>query len=145
MKSLHVIFKVGGAEYALPASDVLQMESYTGVTAVPGAAPHVLGIVQVRGKVVPVISLRLRFGLPAGEPGPDARLVVGSQGDRQVALLCDSAREVLGLEPEQLEAPPRAVTDDARGLVAAVARVGTRLIMLVDFAKVIGEDHGPAQ
>jgi purine-binding chemotaxis protein CheW len=144
MKSLHVIFKVAGAEYALPAADVLQMESYSGATAVPGAPAHVLGIVQVRGKVVPVISLRVRFGLPAQDPGPDSRLVVGSAGDRQVALLADSAREVLNLDSEQLEPPPRAVADDAGGLIAGVARVGSRLIMLVDFAKVIGEDHAPS-
>jgi purine-binding chemotaxis protein CheW len=143
MKRLHVLFKVAGAEYALAAADVLQMESYTGATAVPGAAAHVIGIVQVRGKVVPVISLRARFGLPALEPGPDARLVIGQAGDRPVALLCDSAREVLSLESDQLEPPPRSLADDGQGFIKAVARVGSRLIMLIDFSKVIGENHAP--
>ena len=52
--------------------------------------------------------------------------------------------EVLKLEPDQLEPPPRAVADDAHGFVKAVARVGSRLVMLIDFDKVIGEDvhHG---
>jgi purine-binding chemotaxis protein CheW len=144
MTVLHVVFKVGGAEYAMAAADVLQMESFTGATVVPGVAGHVAGIVQVRGKVVPVVDLRARFGLPAAAPTLDSRLVVGQQGSRPVALLVDSAREVLKLEPDQLEPPPRAVSDDARGFIKAVARVGTRLVMLIDFDKVIGEDvnHG---
>jgi len=141
---LHVVFKVAGAEYAMAAADVLQMESYGGATSVPGVAAHVAGIVQVRGKVVPVVDLRARFGLPRAEPTLDSRLVVGQSGSRPVALLVDSAREVLKLEPDQLEPPPRAVADDARGFVKAVARVGSRLVMLIDFDKVIGEDvhHG---
>lgn len=65
MSVLHVVFKVDGAEYVLPAADVLQMESFTGATPVPGAAPHVAGLVQVRGRVIPVVDARLRFGLPA--------------------------------------------------------------------------------
>jgi purine-binding chemotaxis protein CheW len=144
MTVLHVVFKVAGAEYAMAAADVLQMESFTGATAVPGVAAHVAGIVQVRGKVVPVVDLRARFGLPAVAPTLDSRLVVGQRGTRPVALLVDSAREVLKLEPDQLEPPPRTVSDDARGFVKAVARVGTRLVMLIDFDKVIGEDvnHG---
>ena len=49
MSMLHVVFKVAGAEYAMPASEVLQMESFTGATPVPGAPAHVAGLVQVRG------------------------------------------------------------------------------------------------
>jgi purine-binding chemotaxis protein CheW len=145
---LHVVFKVAGAEYAMAASDVLQMESYTGATAVPGVAAHVAGIVQVRGRVVPVVDLRARFGLPAGGITADSRLVVGQRdaggGGRPVALLVDSAREVIKLDPEQIEPPPRTVSDDASGFVRAVARIGSRLVMLIDFEKVIGEDvtHG---
>jgi purine-binding chemotaxis protein CheW len=141
---LHVIFKVGGSEYAMPASDVLQMESFSGATAVPGVAPYVAGIVQVRGKIVPVVDLRARFGLPPVETTLDSRLVVGQKGARPVALLVDSAREVLKLDPEALQPPPRALAEDAQGYVKAVARVGARLLMLIDFDKVIGEEvnHG---
>jgi purine-binding chemotaxis protein CheW len=141
MTILHVVFKVAGAEYAMAAAEVLQMESYAGATAVPGVAPHVRGIVQVRGKVVPVVDLRVRFGLPIAVATGDSRLVVGQHGGRPVALLVDSAREVLQLGPDQIEPPPRTVADEAGGFVKGVARVGTRLVMLIDFAKVIGEDQ----
>lgn len=139
MSVLHVVFKVGDSEYALPASAVLQMETYTGVTVVPGARAYVAGIVQVRGRLVPVIDLRARFGLPKGEPGIDQRLVVGTHGERAVALLVDAAREVVKLDETTLRPPPEMVSQEAHGMVKAVAQVGKRLVLLLDFAKVIGE------
>lgn len=142
--ALHIVFKVAGAEYAIPADLVLQMESYTGATRVPGSPPWVAGIVQIRGKVIPVVDLRLRFGLPAIESTLDSRIVVGKAGDRAVGLLVDSAREVLKLSDSEVSAPPSMVTDQAEGFVTAVARPGKRLLMLIDFMKVIGEEklHG---
>jgi purine-binding chemotaxis protein CheW len=140
MSSLHVVFKVAGSEYALPAGDVLQMESYAGATPVPGSQPWVAGIMQVRGRIVPVVDLRARFGLPKIDRTLDSRVVVGTHGDRAVALLVDAAREVIKLDEAQLKPPPEIVSQEARGMVRAVAQVGSRLVMLLDFARVIGEE-----
>lgn len=140
MSMLHVVFKVAGSEYALPAGEVLQMESFAGATPVPGARPWVSGIVQVRGRIVPVVDLRARFGLPPAERTLDTRLVVGTLGERAVALLVDGAREVIKLEETQIKPPPEIVAREARGMVRSVAQVGSRLVMLLDFAKVIGEE-----
>ena len=140
MSTLHVVFKVAGSEYALPAADVLQMESFTAATPVPGTQPWVTGIMQVRGRIVPVLDVRKRFGLPAAEHTLDTRVVVATHGTRAVALLVDAAREVLKLEDGQIKPPPEIVTREAHGLVKAVAQVGTRLVMLLDFAKLIGEE-----
>ncbi|MEO6953860.1 MAG: chemotaxis protein CheW [Polyangia bacterium] len=144
MTATYVVFKLDGAEYALPAAQVVQMESYDGATRVPGSAPYVAGIVQVRGRVVPVVDLRLRFALPAIERTLDARIIIAQDGDRPVGLLVDSAREVLELDEAQLEAPPSLVSDHAGGFVRAVARLDGRLVMIVDFRKVIGETQSDA-
>ena len=140
MSTLHVVFKVAGAEYAIPASEVLQMESFAGATPVPGAPAHVAGLVQVRGRVVPVVDARARFGLPPVERTLDTRVVVGQLGPRIVGLVVDSAREVMKLAPDQLQPPPQLVAEQAQGFVKAVARVGPRLVMLIDFPRVIGEE-----
>jgi purine-binding chemotaxis protein CheW len=137
MKSLYVVFRVGEADYMLPASDVVQMESYAGATRVPGAAAHVAGLVQIRGRVVPVIDLRDRFGLPSIERTLDSRVVVVQEGERTVGLLVDVAREVLQLEPSQLQPPPEVLARQGKGFVRAVAQAGPRLLMLIDFAKVV--------
>lgn len=138
---LYVVFKVGGAEYALAAETIFQMESFNGATAVPGAPSFVIGIVHVRGRIVPVIDLRLRFGLVPGPPVLENRVVVGLAGERLVGLLVDSGREVLKIAPAQFQPPPRILDEQAGGFIKAVAQIGARVIMLVDFAKVIGEEH----
>lgn len=137
---LHVVFKVAGSEYALPASDVLQMETFTGATPVPGARPWVAGVMQVRGRIVPVVDVRARFGLPAVERTLDTRVVVALHGERAVALLVDAAREVIKLDEAQIKPPPEIVAHEAQGLVKGVAQVGARIVMLLDFSKVIGEE-----
>lgn len=140
MKALHVIFRVGDAEYALPAAEVLQMESYQGATPVPGSAPWVAGLVQVRGRVIPVIDLRQRFGLPPAPLTLDTRLVVGQAGDRAVGLVVDSGREVLQLEEAELAPPPALLTEQVGNLVRAVARVKSRLLLLLDFSRLVAEE-----
>ena len=144
MSALYVVFKVAGADYALAAGQVVQMETFTGATPVPAAAPWVAGLVQVRGRVVPVVDLRARFGLPPIERTLDTRVVVGQLGERIVGLVADSAREVLKVEEDRFQPPPPMVAEQARGFVKAVAQVGARLLMLLDFDKIVGEEphHG---
>lgn len=144
MTVLHVLCKVGEAFYALPASEVLHMESFTSATRVPGAQPHVAGLVQIRSRVIPVIDLRARFGLAAIEPTLDSRVMVVQCGERTIGLLADSAREVKTIDPAAFKPPPDLVTQQAAGFVEAVAQLEDRLIMLMDCKRVIGEEvlHG---
>jgi purine-binding chemotaxis protein CheW len=135
---LHVVFVVAGTEYVVPASDVLQMESFTGATEVPGVAPHVRGIIQVRGHVVPVVDVRRRFELPAQEPTIDTRVVIASVESRAVALLVDSAREVVRIGEADVQRPPEAIAERSRGFVRGIARAGERLFLLVDLLRLVG-------
>jgi purine-binding chemotaxis protein CheW len=136
---LHVLFKIAAVDYAIPASDVLQMESFTTATRVPGTPLYVAGLVQIRGRVVPVVDMRARFELPPVTPALDTRVVVVQQGARVVGLLVDSAREVLRIDPQAFRPPPEILTEQSAGFVKAVAQVGSRLIMLIDQERVIGE------
>lgn len=144
MSDLHVLFTVGEATYTLPASTVLQMESFAGATPVPGAAAHVAGLMQIRGAVVPVVDLRRRFGLPPIEHGLDARVVVVERSGRRVALLADAAREVVRIDDGAFAPPPEEIAAQSARFVRAVAQLGRRLILLIDCDRVIGEEdiHG---
>lgn len=142
---LHVLFAVGEAEYVIAAVDVAQMETFAGATRVPGAPPHVAGLVQMRGRVVPVVDLRLRFGLPPAERGLDARVVVVRTGDRHVGLLVDRAREVIEIPAERFGPPPDLVGAQAAGFVRDVAQVGERLLMRIDLERVAGRELPPQE
>ncbi|HEY0468539.1 MAG TPA: chemotaxis protein CheW [Polyangiaceae bacterium] len=137
---LHVVFGLAGAEYALPFDSVLQMESYTGATPVPGSPAYVDGIVTVRGLVVPVISLRARLGLPSVELSLDTRIIVTESEGRIVALRVDSAREVLKLDVDKHQPAPSIVSERSSGFVHALHPLGKRLLLLLDLPKLLGEN-----
>lgn len=144
MSALHVSFRVGDADYVIPASEVLHLETYDGATRVPGAPPYVAGLVQVRGRVVPVIDLRARFGM---EPAPrtlDHRVVVVQVGARVAGLLVDSAREVVRIDEGAFEKPPEIIAQQTSGFVKAVTTVASTMRLLVDVPRVIGTEviHG---
>lgn len=140
MSTLHVICKIGDSEYAIPADEVYQMESYSGATAVPGAPSYVAGLVQIRQQILPVLDLRLRFGLPAVRPSLGTRVVVLRINERLIGIIVDSAREVQNIYPEQFHAPPDVISSQSNGFVKSVAQLKDRIIMLLDAPSVIGEE-----
>jgi purine-binding chemotaxis protein CheW len=140
MSNLHVLFTVGDAVYVIASTEVREMETFGGATRIPGTAPYVAGLVQIRGRVIPVIDLRARFGLPPIERTLDARVIVVAEGDREVGLLADTAREVVKIEADQFGPPPDVVSQQAAGFVNAIAETGKRLVLRVDASRVIGKD-----
>ena len=139
MSQLHVICKLAESEYAIPADDVYQMESFMGATRVPGAPSYVIGLVQVRQQIIPVIDLRLRFGLPAQEVTLDSRIVVLRLKERLVGLLVDSAKEVQPIAADLFRAPPETIASASGGFVLSIAQLKNRIIMLLDSEKVVAQ------
>lgn len=102
---LTLVCEVGDHAYGLPASAVLELETYAGATPVPGAPPWVAGLAQVRSRVVPAIDLRARLGLPAAAPTLDTRIVLVAHGDRTLGLVVDRARHMARLAPDTAVRP----------------------------------------
>jgi purine-binding chemotaxis protein CheW len=142
MSTLYVICRIAGAEYAIAGDEVMQMESYAGATSVPGAPSHVVGLVQVRQQVLPLVDARARLGLARIDPTLESRVVVLRLGDRLVGVLVDSAREIVNIPPEHFREPPDLVARQSAGLVRSVAQLGGRIILLLDTAKLVGQE-GP--
>jgi purine-binding chemotaxis protein CheW len=127
-----VVFEVGGQRYGLPAADVQELLRAVAVVPLPRAPAVVRGVINLRGRVVPVLDIRGRFGLPPRAVEPADHLVVARAGPRLVALHVDRAIDLVRLGPGDLA--------DARGLVpgseyvAWVARHGTDLVLIHDLA-----------
>lgn len=138
MSLLHISFRVAGTEYVVRADEVLHLETFDGATPIPGAAPHVAGLVQVRGRLVPVIDLRVRFGVAGAAEGIDRRVIVLQVPGRTAGLLVDSAREILKIEAAAFQPPPALIAQQSPGFVKAVATVASRLVLLVDIPLILG-------
>lgn len=149
MTELNLFFRVGDGEYVFLADVVLHMETFQGATPVPGTPPHVLGIVQVRGRVIPVLDLRRLFGLEARALELSSRVIVVEHDGREVGLLADSAREVLPIEPAAFTPPPDVASGGERALISGVAQVGGRFLLRLALNRLLEpgalpreEEHG---
>ncbi len=140
MSTLYVVLDVAEALYILPASDVRELETYAGATPVPAALPFVAGVMHIRGRVVPVVDLRRRFGLPPVERTLDTRVVVTEVGDRLVGLVADRARELLR-QTADIKPPPRVIAEQTSGFVKGIVEVEKRIYLLLDLERIIGEEQ----
>src|SRR5262245_38220364 len=102
----YVLFELAGTAYALPSRDVERMEMVEQITPVPNALPFVEGVVFSRGRVVPALSLRRRFGFERLAFDLRTRLIVVGHGERTVGLIVDSAREFVQIAVEAIQPPP---------------------------------------
>jgi purine-binding chemotaxis protein CheW len=98
-----LIFEVGGQRYGLPAADVQELLRVVTVTPLPSGPPIVEGVINLRGRIVPVLDIRTRFRLPAKPAEHTDHLVVAHAGQRLVALRVDRALDLRSLETAHLD------------------------------------------
>ena len=130
-------FRVGQQSYGLPIGAVREIVRPPQITAVPQSPEHLAGVMNLRGRVVPVVDLRKRFRLPV-EPSPSNRVLVLALGEKLVGLFVDSASEVLKVGQNEIETSPRLFGEDNETYVCGVAKHQGRLVILLDAEKLLG-------
>jgi purine-binding chemotaxis protein CheW len=133
----YIIFDLGGSSYGVRSSDVLHVDMLEHVTPVPNAHPALDGVVFSRGKVIPALNLRARFGLPRDAATPRTRLIFIQWEDRTVALVVDSAREFRAISIESIRPIEEALTGISGNYLRGLATVKDRLVLLLDLAAVL--------
>ena len=129
-----VVFRIDKSEYALPVSNVGEILRMVAIAPVPEAPEWLPGVINLRGKVIPVINLRKRLGLPEVEVGLNTPIVVAEHEGQMVGLVADAVTELLTVAADSVE-PPDARVGSANA-VEAVARSGERLILIFDLDRV---------
>ncbi len=136
MSKRHVSFVLGGESYCVPVDQVLQILRSESILRIPKAPPFVVGVVNLRGDVIPVVDLHTRLGLRAEEALRRRRVVVVQVGRRGYGMLVDEVKEIVDLEEG-------AVTDEAAALsgtrvefVSAVAHRGESTYLILDLPKI---------
>jgi purine-binding chemotaxis protein CheW len=145
----YLTFALGQEEYGLPVLKVREIIKIMEITAVPQVPAHVKGVINLRGKVIPIIDLRLKFGLPAAEPTErTCIIVVDVELDTRRILLgivVDSVSEVLNVAKDEIEATPdfgeRLDTTYMRGL----AKIKGKVKILLDLDRIFALDAGLTQ
>jgi len=132
-----VSFELAGEIYALPVDCVEEIHRISSLTRVPYAPAPIRGITSLRGRVLAVVDLRVRLGLPRGEIGPQSRLVVVASRQRSIGLLVDAARQIVKLLPSRIEPAPADVRTSQSDFLRGVYQRGQDLLILLDLDRVL--------
>jgi len=130
-------FSVGKEHFGVPISSVHEIVRAMEVTAVPDSPSYVEGVINLRGKIIPVIDLRKRFGEKSIAPHKKNRIVIAEVGGRMVGLMVDSASEVLRIPAGDVEPPPDVFSEGELNYVNGMAKTNNRLIILIDLARIM--------
>jgi len=134
----YVLFRVRSEEYGLPISRVSSIIRYETVTPVPRAPRAVQGVIDLRGRVIPVVDLGKRLFGAAFEPMPRSRIIVTETDSGAVGLAVDGASEVATFAPDDLmPAPTAAVAPEIADAFEAVVHLDERLIILLDLDRIL--------
>jgi len=136
-----VVFELAGETYAVPISAVNEIGEARKVTVVPGAPGFIEGIINLRGAVIPVIDLRKQFGLRCAELGKNSRIIVIQVQGHTLGAIVDQVTEVLRVRSSDIEPPSPVITGRGVRFIEGVAKVGDRLIIVVDLTKLLSSDE----
>ena len=138
-----VSFRIGEEEYGVDIMAVQEIILVGCITQVPEVPEHVLGVINLRGNVIPIMNLRRRFGMPDQPSDEATRIVVMNLSGRTVGAVVDGVNEVLRLSHEEISATPTSLGGAGKDYVIGLARRKERLLILLDMARLLAGGEAP--
>jgi purine-binding chemotaxis protein CheW len=137
-KDCHLVgFRIGEETYGVPIGSVREIVRVPEVTVVPNAPEMIEGVINLRGKIIPVMDLRKRFGSAANQPDKKNRILVVELENRLLGLIVSSASEVLKIPPSEIEAPGAVFAEGESSYVTGVGKLKGRLVILLDIGRLL--------
>lgn len=136
-----VSFRLGGEEFGVDIMQVQEIIRMQNITAVPNAPDFVEGVINLRGRVIPIIDLRKRFGLDCKEHDKATRIVVVKVDEITVGLVVDEVSEVLRIPADTVEPPPPIVAGVESDYIKGVGKLDDRLLILLDLSKTLSKEE----
>jgi purine-binding chemotaxis protein CheW len=137
-KDLQVVgFRIGRETFGLPISTVREIVRVPEITSVPNAPDYIEGVINLRGRIIPVVDLRKRFGEPVAEKSKKNRIVVVEMEQRSIGLIVNSASEVLRIPPSDIESPNNVFQEGELNYITGVGKLHGRLVILLDLNRIL--------
>ncbi|OIP95968.1 MAG: chemotaxis protein CheW [Syntrophobacteraceae bacterium CG2_30_61_12] len=141
----YLTFSMANEEYGIGILKVKEIIGMMPVTPVPRTPGYVKGVINLRGKVIPVIDLRLRFGMPQAEYTDRTCIIVvdvtTSAGELQMGIVVDSVSEVLNIKPEEIDPTPSFGTNLQTEYIMGMAKMDAGVKILLDINQVLNQDE----
>lgn len=134
-----VSFKIGDEEFGVDILNVQEINKMVTITKVPNSPEFVEGVINLRGRVIPIIDLRTRLKLERKTHDKDTRIIVVEISGKTIGFIVDSVQEVLRIPANITEAPPELVSGVDSEFIRSVGKLEDRLIILIDLEKVLSD------
>ncbi len=139
-----VSFRLAQEEYGIDVLSVQEIILIGQITRVPNVPDYVCGLINLRGHVIPIVDLRMRFGLPVSELTGNARVIVLNVGSKTIGIVVDEVHEVQRIQSEQIEPIGSGMTGVGRQYVRGLIKFEGRIVILLDVCHLVDLDESPA-
>ncbi len=136
-----VSFRLAQEEYGVEITKVREIILMGEITRVPQTPPYVKGLINLRSTVIPVIDLRIRFGLSEDELTDESRIMVINVGNKTIGIIVDAVSEVLRVSKEQIAPPPPTVAGLGQEYLTGLVRLEDQLLILLDIDHLLGQEE----
>jgi purine-binding chemotaxis protein CheW len=136
-----VSFRVGDEEFGVDILQVHEINRMSDITRVPKAPDFVEGVINLRGKIIPIIDLRKRFGMPTVERDKNTRIIVVDINGQTIGFIVDSVSEVIRLPKENIDDAPDLVTGIDAEYIRGVGKMDNKLLILLDLDKILSKQE----
>mgnify|MGYP000070430584 CR=1 FL=1 len=136
-----VVFDLYDEEFGLEITQVREIIKLPPITRLPHVSDYIKGVTNIRGDIIPVISLRKRFSVPEAEATSDTRVIIVEINGHCVGFIVDAVTEVMRISESAIEPPPRNLAGLRADYLKGVGKVDDRLIILLDVARILTTDE----
>lgn len=136
-RELHVVTFNIGEEYGVPIGQVQEIVRVGGITMVPNSPSYMEGVINLRGRILPVLNLRKRLRLSPKDMGKASRIVVTEVGSKVIGLLVDAVSHVIKVPSEFVESAPEEVLEVDTDYITGVGKLKDKLIIMLDLEKLL--------
>lgn len=134
-----VVFDLGSESYGVDINAVREIIRMQEITRVPGTADFVEGVINLRGRVIPIVDLRKQFGMPETPPNDENRIVVVDIQEQDLGVIVDAVTEVLRISADTVEPPSSLITTADSEYLIGIAKLESKLVILLDLDRVLSE------
>ena len=138
---MYLTFELGNEIYGIEIGFVTEIVGVQKITLVPDMPDYMKGVVNLRGNVIPVIDMRLRFGMEARDYDERTCFVVIDIDNTQMTIVVDTVSEVVTIEEENVSAPPAIASAGSKNYIKGMARVGEDVKILLDGHKILFDEE----
>lgn len=132
-----VSFMLDDVEYGIDILRVHEILRFPEMTRLPNTPPFIKGVINLRGNVIPVVDMRIRFGFPEADVTDLTRIIVVETGGKQVGILVDNVYQVVRLPVSSIDPPSDLITGIAEDFISGIGRLRDRLIVMLNMTQII--------